>query len=85
MGFPFLFAICTAAMIAIGFVDIEKGREDARRFTERTKVNRVVAETGLSADTIVKGKDVVGNEDTAGQVGEATGSAKGARDSERES
>lgn len=64
MGFPFLFAICTAAMIAIGLVDIEKGREDARRFTEKTKVNRVIAETGLSADTIMKGKVPVESEDT---------------------
>ncbi|KAH8426916.1 uncharacterized protein LDX57_004639 [Aspergillus melleus] len=32
MGFPFLFAICAAAMIAIGFVDVEKGREDSRKF-----------------------------------------------------
>jgi hypothetical protein len=56
MGFPFLFAICTAAMIAIAFVDVEKGRRDCRAFTEKRKVDRVVAETGLSADAIVKGK-----------------------------
>lgn len=56
MGFPFLFAVCTAAMIAIAFVDIEKGREDCRRFTEQRKVDRVVAESGLSADVIVRGK-----------------------------
>jgi hypothetical protein len=58
MGFPFLFAICTAAMIAIAFVDIEKGRRDARAFTEKRKVDRVVAETGLSADAILNGKIV---------------------------
>lgn len=58
MGFPFLFAICTAAMIAIAFVDIEKGRRDARAFTEKRKVDRVVAETGLSADAILNGKMV---------------------------
>ena len=58
MGFPFLFAVCTAAMIAIAFVDIEKGREDCRRFTEQRKVDRVVAESGLSADAIVHGKGV---------------------------
>ncbi|RAH72399.1 uncharacterized protein BO66DRAFT_418938 [Aspergillus aculeatinus CBS 121060] len=34
MGFPFLFAICAAAMVAIMFVDVEKGREDGRRFVE---------------------------------------------------
>lgn len=62
MGFPFLFAVCTAAMIAIAFVNIEKGREDCRKFTEQRKVDRVVAETGLSADAIVHGKGVGGEE-----------------------
>ncbi|KAJ5287644.1 hypothetical protein N7478_003330 [Penicillium angulare] len=56
MGFPFLFAICAAAMVAIGFVDIEKGREDCRNFTEQRKVDRVATETGLDRDTILKGK-----------------------------
>ncbi|KAN0083284.1 Autophagy-related protein 22-like protein [Elaphomyces granulatus] len=37
MGFPFLFAICTAAMIIICFVDVEKGREDCRKFSEERK------------------------------------------------
>lgn len=46
-------------MIAIAFVDIEKGREDCRRFTEQRKVDLVVAETGLSADTVLRGKDSV--------------------------
>lgn len=45
-------------MIAIAFVDIEKGRRDARAFTEKRKVDRVVAETGLSADAILNGKMV---------------------------
>lgn len=54
MGFPFLFAICAGAMITIGFVNIEKGREDCRKFAEKQKVNRVVTETGLSPDDIVK-------------------------------
>lgn len=31
-------------MIAIGFVDIEKGREDCRRFVEARKVERVQAD-----------------------------------------
>jgi hypothetical protein len=66
MGFPFLFAICAAAMIAICFVDVEKGREDGRKFTERRKVDRVAAETGLSADAIVKGKGVMDSEETGG-------------------
>ena len=63
MGFPFLFAICAGAMIAIGFVDIAKGREDCRKFTEQRKVDRVVAESGLNANDIVKGKQSVGYED----------------------
>lgn len=61
MGFPFLFAVCFFAMIAIAFVDIEKGREDCRAFTEQRKVDRVVAESGLSADTIVKGESSADN------------------------
>lgn len=69
MGFPFLFAICAAAMIAICFVDVEKGREDGRRFTERRKVDRVVAETGLSADAIVQGKAKI----ASGVMGEVDG------------
>ncbi|KAJ5094109.1 hypothetical protein N7456_009970 [Penicillium angulare] len=51
MGFPFLFAICAAAMVAIGF-----GREDCRNFTEQRKVDRVATETGLDRDAILKGK-----------------------------
>lgn len=35
MGFPFLFALCTAASLVIWFgVDVEKGRRDAVRFSE---------------------------------------------------
>lgn len=56
-------------MIAICFVDVEKGREDGRKFTERLKVDRVVAETGLSADAIVKGKGRMGS----GEIGGADG------------
>ena len=44
MGFPFLFAICFAAMIGIAFVDVSKGREDARRFVEARKSARARAE-----------------------------------------
>lgn len=75
MGFPFLFAICTAAMITIGFVDIEKGREDSRNFTEQRKMDRVAAETGLSPDAIVKGKGSVGN----GEDAEASGAGSSGR------
>lgn len=66
MGFPFLFAVCAAAMIAIAFVDIEKGREDCRRFTEQRKVDRVVAESGLSADALVRGKGAAEDGETVG-------------------
>ncbi|KAF7587057.1 hypothetical protein BBP40_007814 [Aspergillus hancockii] len=37
MGFPFLFAICVAAMIMISLVDVEKGRQDARKFVQRKR------------------------------------------------
>jgi hypothetical protein len=63
MGFPFLFAICAAAMATICFVDIKKGREDCREFTEQRKIDRVVAETGLDPNDIAKGKQPVHNED----------------------
>ncbi|KAJ5601563.1 hypothetical protein N7510_011097 [Penicillium lagena] len=56
MGFPFLFSICAGATIVIWFVNVEKGREDARRYTEARKVDRVVAETGFSHDALVKGQ-----------------------------
>lgn len=62
MGFPFLFAICAGAMITIGFVNIEKGREDCRKFTEHRKMDRVVAESGIDADVIAKGKLAVNME-----------------------
>ncbi|EAL92406.1 conserved hypothetical protein [Aspergillus fumigatus A1163] len=55
MGFPFLFTICAAAMITIAFVDVEKGRADARRFAEARKLARVAAETALSRDKGSKG------------------------------
>ena len=42
MGFPFLFAICTAASLVIWFaVDIEKGRKDAERWAEERRVKVV--------------------------------------------
>jgi hypothetical protein len=76
MGFPFLFAICAAAMIAICFVDVEKGREDGRRFTERRKVDRVAAETGLTVDAIVKGKGVMNSEETGRADGDINGNGQ---------
>jgi hypothetical protein len=63
MGFPFLFAICAAAMIAIAFVDVEKGREDGRRFVE---VHR-----GLTARVEVSGAS--GSEDGGNGDGNGDG------------
>ena len=37
-GFPFLFGICTLAVIIIAFVDVDKGREDARKYCEARKL-----------------------------------------------
>jgi hypothetical protein len=76
MGFPFLFAICAGAMIVICFVDIAKGREDCRKFTEQRKVDRVVAESGLNADDIAKGKQSVGNDFAEAEIGHANTSAR---------
>lgn len=68
MGFPFFFAICTGAMIAIGFVDIEKGREDCRKFTEQRKVDRVVAEAGVNPNDLAKGKVVATGNDQGAEA-----------------
>ncbi|RMJ27771.1 autophagy protein Atg22 [Aspergillus sp. HF37] len=54
MGFPFLFAICAAAMITIWFVDVEKGREDARKFAESRKLARVTAENDQSRNAALE-------------------------------
>lgn len=62
MGFPFLFAICFGAMIAIFFVDITKGREDCQKFAEQRKMDRFTAETGLDANDIAKGTQSGSNE-----------------------
>lgn len=55
MGFPFLFALCTAASVVIWFVDIEKGRENCRKYVEERKLVRVAKEAGLTADEVVEG------------------------------
>ncbi|THC92812.1 hypothetical protein EYZ11_007714 [Aspergillus tanneri] len=47
MGFPFLFSICVAAMIAVAFVDVEKGREDGRRFALARTTTRLSDESSL--------------------------------------
>lgn len=40
-GFPFLFALCTAASIVIWFgVDVTKGRRDAVRWADETRKSR---------------------------------------------
>lgn len=52
MGFPFLFAICTGALIVICFVNVEQGRADARRFLEDRKLARIQAESGLTRTDI---------------------------------
>lgn len=41
-------------MITIGFVDIEKGREDGRKFVEARKLARASAESGLSRNAVLK-------------------------------
>lgn len=48
MGFPFLFAVCAAAMIAIAFVDVEKGRVDGRKFVETHRGIAGRAQTGVA-------------------------------------
>lgn len=55
MGFPFLFALCTAASIVIWFVDVEKGRENCRIYVEQRKLVRVAKEAGLTTDEVVEG------------------------------
>lgn len=55
MGFPFLFGLCTAASIVIWFVDIEKGRENCRKYVEERKLLRVAKESGLTTDQVVEG------------------------------
>lgn len=42
-------------MFTITFVDIEKGREDCRKFVEERKISRGIAESGISKDAIIKG------------------------------
>jgi len=55
MGFPFLFALCTAASIVIWFVDVEKGRDNCRKYVEDRKLIRVAKESGLTPDQVVEG------------------------------
>jgi len=55
MGFPFLFALCSAASVVIWFVDIEKGRENCRIYVEQRKLLRVAKEAGLTTDEVIEG------------------------------
>ena len=55
MGFPFLFALCAVASIVIWFVDIEKGRENCRKYVEERKLLRVAREAGLTAVEVLEG------------------------------
>jgi hypothetical protein len=55
MGFPFLFALCAAASIVIWFVNIEKGRENCRKYVEERKLLRVAKEAGLTANEVLEG------------------------------
>jgi hypothetical protein len=55
MGFPFLFAMCAAAIIVIWFVDMEKGRENCRKYVDERKLLRVAKEAGLTADEVLEG------------------------------
>jgi MFS-type transporter involved in bile tolerance (Atg22 family) len=55
MGFPFLFALCTLASIVIWFVDVEKGRENCRKYVEERKLVRVAKESGLTTNQVVQG------------------------------
>jgi len=66
-GFPFLFALCTAASIVIWFVDVEKGRENARKYSEDRKLLRVAKESGLTADQVIQGV-------ATGELGVSSGS-----------
>ena len=64
-GFPFLFALCTAASLVIWFgIDVEKGRRDAVRFAAENRADGVriaavgATEAGEGLDSLNEdGKD----------------------------
>jgi len=66
-GFPFLFALCFAASVVIWFVDVEKGRENARKYAEDRKLLRIAKETGLTTEQVLDGV-------ATGELGVASGS-----------
>ena len=55
MGFPFLFSICFAGSVVIWFVDVEKGRDNCRKYVEERKLVRVAKESGLTTDEVIDG------------------------------
>ncbi|GME35470.1 putative mfs general substrate transporter protein [Neofusicoccum parvum] len=57
LGFPFLVALCTCASIVIWFVDVEKGRENCRKFVEERKLLRAARESGRTVEEIVEGAE----------------------------
>ncbi|KAF4635583.1 hypothetical protein G7Y89_g2510 [Cudoniella acicularis] len=71
LGFPFLFALCTAASIVIWFVDIEKGRDNCRKYVEDRKLVQVAKESGLTIGEVIDGVA------TGELVAEANGSSSG--------
>lgn len=75
MGFPFLFALCSAASIVIWFVDIEKGRENCRKYVEERKLVRVAKEAGLTTDQVVGGvvNGELGTENSTSDGGDVVG------------
>jgi hypothetical protein len=66
-GFPFLFALCFAASVVIWFMDVEKGRENARKYAYDRKLLRVAKEIGLTTEQVPGGE-------ATGELGVATGS-----------
>ncbi|OMP86918.1 Autophagy-related protein 22-2 [Diplodia seriata] len=55
LGFPFLVALCAAASVVIWFVDLDKGRENCRKYVEERKLVRVARESGRTVEEIVEG------------------------------
>jgi hypothetical protein len=55
-GFPFLFALCTAASLVIWFgVDVQKGRRDAVAFAERERARKSAKTAATPGDQLETG------------------------------
>ncbi|KAF9889024.1 hypothetical protein FE257_008001 [Aspergillus nanangensis] len=76
MGFPFLFSICAAAMIGIACVDIEKGREDSRKFTQDRKMAQAAGVDGMSVTKDDDDETQVLDAENSGRAGESSGIAR---------